>query len=638
MSLLDALEKMHVEAPKRASLFSSLGIDDVPRKEAFTRGPKVFGMSPVGNSEDLERILALPRRERPSEEQQAEMARIMTERLRRHNPACQCAALRPHDKNPCITSLNKVQGWYLYEFSQTLGALGSIAVGEGKTGIGVLLAMVFPWKEEDLANGKARAAILLQPNLREQFRADFKLWAQHFHVPNLAGSGEPFMPGKPVLDILAYSELSSKACTSWLKTNAPKLVTADECHNLKDTSSVRTSRFLTYFTQADVALCAHSGSLTTRGIGDHAHLAALSLGQGSPLPLDPRTVQEWAQALDYNPRGIQAPAGALKKLCAPDEPVHSGFRRRTIETCGVISTADAVLPTKLIIRERRPPSIPREIQDALKLIRNRKKRPDGEELTEQIEVVQTARQVAQGFFYFWRFPRGEPAELIAEWRLKRSAWNRELREKMEGRRLEYLDSPELLREAAERYLAGERGEGLPVWRSEHFAAWRDIEDKVKPVQGTKWLHTYLAEDAVQWGRQAPGIIWYENTAWGAKVAELGGFPLFDGGTDAEIARETGSRTIVASIDAHGIGKNLQMFHRALVIGSGPSDWEQLLGRLHRQKQEASEVIFDVYLHTPETKSLFVEAQGFAKRTHENTGKMERLLFAEKRLTSNGAGD
>ena len=632
MSFFDELDCAPI--PKRSSLFSSLGIDEGQSKADFRR-KNAFGLSPVGNSPDLERILALPRRARPSDEEQTRMAEIMTARLRRENTRCRCADIRPNDKNPCITRLNSVQGWYLYEGAASGGALGSIAVGEGKTGIGVLLSMVFPWTEEDLKSGRARAVILLQPNLRAQFRADFELWSQHFNTPNLAGSAGPFVPGRPTLDILAYSELSSPACSTWLRANKPKLLIADECHNLKDVTSVRTARFLKHFTQEDAVLCAHSGSLTTRGLDDFAHLSALSLGESSPMPLEPETVREWASALDSTPRGIAAPAGALKKLCEPGESVRSGFRRRFVETRGVITTAEAVLPVKLTIRERSVKT-PTEIAEALKLVRNRRKRPDGEELTEQHEVVATARQVAQGFYYFWRFPRGEPEELIAEWRKRRSNWNREVREKMDGRRAELLDSPELLRAAGERFLDGYSGP-LPVWRTQHLEAWREIEDKVQPVQGTKWLHTYLAEDAVRWGQQ-PGIIWYENTAWGLKVAELGGFPFYDGGKDAEIQAEDGHRTIVASIEAHGTGKNLQAFNRALATGSGPSDWEQLLGRLHRQKQQAPEVVFDVYLHTPEIRSLFTFAQTRARETHEKIGKMERLVFAEKHLTSVEASD
>lgn len=636
MSIFDELEKMPTEAPKRASLFASIGLDDAPKKENY-KSPS-FGVAPVGNSPDLERIVALPRRPRPSEEEQAEMARIMTLRLRRDNPKCECAKLRPYDKAPCITELNKVQGWYLHEFARASGALGSIAVGEGKTGIGVLLAMAFPWSDEDLKSGQARAVILLQPSLRAQFRADFKLWAQHFNTPNLAGSEGPFVPGRPVLDILAYSELSSAACSMWLHANKPKLIISDECHNLKDTTSVRTARFISYFTQADVALCAHSGSLTTRGLGDHSHLAALSLGEGSPAPIDPRTVVEWAGALDSNPKGMPSPAGALKQLCEPGESPREGFRRRFVETLGVITTAEAVLDAKLVIAERKAPPIPDTVKEALKVLRNRKKRPDGEELTEQHEVIATARQLAQGFFYFWRFPRGESAELIAEWRLRRSAWNREIREKMEGRRQVNLDSPELLREAAERYLAGDTSSGLPVWRSYSFEAWREIEKQVQPVQGTKWLDTFLAEDAVEWGNKSPGIIWSVNTAWGRKVAELGGFHFYEGDDDEEIAKERGDRTIVAAVKAHGTGKNLQMFSRALVLGAGPSDWEQLLGRLHRQKQQAAEVRFDVYLHTPEVRTLFRAAQEHSRYVYETTWKKERIFFAEKRLTSTSADD
>ena len=35
-------------------------------------------------------------------------------------------------------------------------------------------------------------------------------------------------------------------------------------------------------------------------------------------------------------------------------------------------------------------------------------------------------QLSAGFFYRWRYPRGEPEVLILDWFRKRQAWNREL--------------------------------------------------------------------------------------------------------------------------------------------------------------------------------------------------------------------
>ena len=83
------------------------------------------------------------------------------------------------------------------------------------------------------------------------------------------------------------------------------------------------------------------------------------------------------------------------------------------------------------------------------------------------------------------------------------------------------------------------------------------------------------------------------TAFGRAVAEAGDFPFYGAGdvAAAGILQENGKRTVVASIKAHGTGRNLQAFCRNLVANP-PSDgatWEQLLGRTHRQGQEADEV-------------------------------------------------
>lgn len=604
-----------------------------------------FGKKAAGDSADLQRILALPRRVPPTLEEQAEMATEMTARLRRDNARCGCKELRPWAKSPCITSLMPVQGWYLQEASTSGGVLGHVVAGGGKTGIDILLAMVLPWSAEDLASGAARVALLIPPSLRAQFRDDFLLWSQHFRVPNLAGGSGPFVPGRPILDVLAYSELSHEKCATWLRANSPKVIIADEAHNLKDKDSVRTGRFLRYFIEAEnVALFAHSGTLTTRSPDDYGHLSTLALREGSPLPLETSALKEWCDVLAPT-NGPPAPIGALRHLCEVGEPVRSGFRRRLVDTRGVITTEDARVAAHLKIIKRDPGPIPPSLEEALVYAR-KGTRPDwlapgsllpageGEELVEQMEVATVARQLAAGFFYRWKYPRGEPEELILKWLKKRGAFSRELRGRLENR-TDGMDSPGLLRAAAGRALEGYRGE-LPVWRSETFAEWQAIEPLVVPEQDTVWLDFFLACDAVAWARESPGVVWYGHTAWGRKVAELGGLPFFGGGEEASelIKQERGDRSIVASIKAHGTGKNLQMFSRALV-GNPPSDagiWEQLLARHHRQGQEATEVKFYVYRHTEEMRSAMDSALEYASYCQETTGKAERLLFAEKALT------
>lgn len=609
-------------------LLASLGLTDhaVEPHRAY-EGPR-FGREAVKPSDDLTRISGLPRRAPPSLAEQSQMAAVMTSLLARPNPACKCKELRPYAAEPCLTRFFPVQGWYLWEAMTNVGAVGMLAAGAGKTALDVFLAMVVP--------GVKRACLMIPPALRAQFAANYVEWSQHFHVPNVVDSGLPFTAGAPKLDVLSYSELSNESCAQWLSLHKPDIVICDEAHALKDKNATRTSRFLRYFIEHDESrLFWHSGSPTTRSPDDCAHLAALALREASPYPLEPSTVGEWSEAL-----GAKATIGegALMRLAAPGETARQGFRRRLVETAGVITTEDAQLDVPLKIRVR-PVAVPSILDEALVLVRGGE-RPDtmtgshfGEELTEQVEVVACARQVALGFFYRWKYPRGEPVELIDAWFAKRKAFGQELRLKLE-RRTDLMDSPALLRDAAQRHHENYRGH-LPTWAAASWPAWRDIQDSVWPEQETQWLDDSIVKDAVEWGREAPGIVWYSHVEFGRRVAAEGGFEIFEGGDEASIRIQTvsGEKTIVASVDAHGTGKNLQMFSRGLITApfAGGGKWEQVLARLHRYGQKAPAVVFDVYLHTPELRAALDSGLEDARYVYETTGKAERLLFAEKDL-------
>lgn len=606
------------------SLRDRLGLSSVAVKTGtgIYERRATYGRDAVKHSEDLDRILALPRRPRPTDAQQAEIAQRMTTLLRRDNPKCRCAELGSR----CITHLLPVQGWYLLE-AMAGGALGHVSAGAGKTLLGFLLPMVVP-------NVK-RAVLLVQPDLLSQTLHDFEVYGQHFKLPNLAGQKTgPFHVDRPVLDVLSYSKLSAKSCTSWFSSHKPDLVIADEAQNLSNSKGVRGDRFLRYFMDAPypVRLCAHSGSLTVDGLDDYSHLSALALLEGSPLPIDPGVVESWATALDPYREGNRPPAppGALLQLCEPGEHVRSGFRRRLVETLGVITTLDAAIPTKLVIRQRPAPSIPSKVQEALEQIRGGE-RPDGEELVEDVERKVAARQAAYGFYYYWRFPRGEPEDLIKQWYAARKAWGRALRDRLEARS-EGMDSPQLLTEAADRF-DFKTACGLPSWDCPARAPWREIQPRVVPVPAFEWIDDFMARDAAQWGKENVGIIYYAHTAFGRRVAEIGGFPLYAGGAEASegILEEKGDRTVVASIKAHGTGKNLQKFRRGLLANSPSNNGqlEQVLARIHRQGQQADSVSFDFYNHTAEVQDGWEKALSEASYKWQTTGSRERVLFADR---------
>lgn len=606
------------------TLAARLGLSSVGVSKPIFERKQTYGRLAVGDSEDLQRVLALPRRERPTDEDQLALVAPLTALLARENLNCRCASLGAK----CIKSLLPVQAWYLLEAMHG-GALGHVTAGSGKTLIGLLLPMVVP-------NTK-RAVLLVPPELMGQTLKDYQVASQHFRLPNLSGSSGAFYTDRPVLDVLAYSKLSAKSCTGWFAERKPDLVIADEAQNLSNVEGVRGDRFLRYFMTAEhpVRLCAHSGSLTVDGLDDYSHLAALALGAGSPLPIDPAAVIEWASALDPSREGKRPPAppGKLMKLAAEGEHVRSAFRRRLVNTLGVITTLDAAIPTKLILRRREAPALPPSVKEALAKVRAGE-RPDGEELQEELERKVAARQVAYGFYYFWRFPRGEPEELIARWRARRKAWGVALRNRLEARE-EHMDSPLLLKEAADRSDAGYTGP-LPTWHCPDRRPWREIEPLVQPVPAFEWIDDFMARDTVQWGRENVGIIYYAHTAFGRRVAELGGFPLFEGGAEASrgiiAENEAGAkRTIVASIEAHGTGKNLQRFNKGLLANTPANNGqlEQVLARMHRTGQDAPEVTYDFYCHTAEVQDGWEKALSEADYKYETTGSRERVLFADR---------
>ena len=115
------------------------------------------------------------------------------------------------------------------------------------------------------------------------------------------------------------------------------------------------------------------------------------------------------------------------------------------------------------------------------------------------------------------------------------------------------------------------------------------------------------------------------------MSKLTGFPYHGGGKQAssDILKENGKRSIVASINAHREGKNLQdSFSRNLVITVMPDagGLEQVIGRTHREGQPEDEVTFEFYLHTTELKDALEKAQLRAKYVQETTGSAQKLCY------------
>lgn len=624
------------------SLFRSLSptpLEAAPKVERESDGNVYLKGQAVGESRDLRRVLALPRRPRPDDAQIALWSAYIKQELGvvRTTP-CECET---KFKRLCCANLLPVQAWLLYEASTVGGVLGPIGVGHGKTLCNLLTPMV--------VSECKTAVLLLPPNLKSQLlEVDWHFYGQHWKLPNLAG-GRWLVPGRPTLHVVAFSELSGSRATDLLHRLRPDVVVVDEAHSVRNRTAARTKRFLRYFTDhPTVRLFAWSGTLTSRSLKDYAHLSNLALGESSPTPLHWPTVEEWAGHLD--PSEFRSPPGRLSQF---GSDARVGFAQRVVETHGVVSSGDTASCQASLIISERPLVAPKVVVDHLEALDATWTRPDGEELVDAMSVGRCARELSCGFYYRWRFPRKEPTEVIEKWFSARKAWNKELREKLKLSR-PHLDSPLLCAKAAIRWYKGyvhvERDlEGnelgrrelpprttsgpLPVWPSLCWPEWEQVRGTVQPETEAVWLDDGFVEDCLAWLQEGPGLLWYEFDGLAQRIHQRGrecrvaitrAGPGVDG--NQAVLGLQGSESVVASIRAHGTGKNLQQFSRNLVANppSSGSEWEQLIGRTHRTGQTADEITFEVYRHTDPVLKAVEKARDLSEYIQDTFGAKQRL--------------
>lgn len=635
--------------------------------------------TPVRGSRDLDRIVALDHRpvlDLKSTRAEA-LVQLMTERYSNGVPAnggCRCKQIRP--RRPCVTTLLPLQAWALYEAGLAKGLLGFLPVGAGKTILDLLL--IFPLDVD-------KALALVPSNLVTQLWTDYQLLSQHFTVPSISIEGlnkSMVQRGQPMLYVQAYGAISRPGNTDYIDKLKPKAVISDECDKLADLEGSATARRAFRFAveNPDSLFCGLTGSPGDKEIGEFAHLAAWALKDNSPVPLDPKEVEQWGTAIDVSE--MPSPAGALRALCLDGDTSTAGVRRgffnRLSETLGVIiassndvevSDENGIIANTVIdntVKERPAPTLPPLIVKALELARGFK-RPDtllgapmDEELETPIERARTIAEVVSGVMNVWEFPpispdgkkflsiakggRYQEAKVIDEvWYPARAAYNKAVRAKcIEG--AQFLDSPKLCEDAARRYWGDipdasefktveefEKWKNGPVWPCPEYPDWRDVRGQVKPMPVAKRLHPYLVEDAAKWALENRGIVWYDLVEFGQWVAELSGLPLHGGGPKAlaRISAEDGSRSIIASIESHGRGRDgLQDLFAQQLVAQSPSSarrFQQLLGRLIRRGQRSFEVFTWIYLHIPELRTALDQALKRGSFAEEALGMKQQLL-------------
>lgn len=546
----------------------------------------------VGPSLELERILALPRRAPYTEggDYDALVAK-WTDKL------CTPGGTQ---------RLRAIQAFTFEDVTQCRGGFLSAGVGRGKTLIAALLGTVL----------NAERTLLFIPNggRAQFFQISYPQLARDWQVPPLAVEGAA--QTGPVLKVVTYDEWSQKANAGLLETYKPDLIIGDEAHLIFRKGTARYRRLKEFARHnPSTKFFFQTGTPTKNSIKDSAHLYALALRAGSPIPRNAYDLEEWSQALDPVRQPI-APGELVRfwgvRRDYSTTEVREGFRRRLVETRGVINTTVSVLPIRLELHTRLI-EIPAPMAKALKDFRETWSTPGGEEITEILEFYRHAREMACGFYYKWADP--VPTD---DWLEARAEWFREVRGYLKSGGRPGMDSQGLLEDAAR---SGKRP-------SANYDAWAAIKQKCHPVSVPVWINDFLIRDALEWGRTHIGIIWYEHAAVGEMLHKLSAFSHYGAGDDG-ILFEDGTRTIIASRPTHFQSKELTAFHQQLILSppSSGDTWEQLLGRTFRDRQTSGVIKTWVYQHTPELKQALKDAAGDAKATRENFGLDQLLLNA-----------
>ncbi len=542
--------------------------------------PPRAGGRVVPRSEDFERVDALPRRR--CEPVDGAFVTALTERWRAHGGTMR---LRP------------IQAAALWEAHTRGGLFAPIGVGQGKTLIDALLPLVLD---------SERAVILTAPALVAQLERDLRALAAHWCVR------------LHVITVVSYGALSTAAGTGLLERLAPDLIVADECHYLRHGTAARTKRFLRYMAaHPRTRFCAMSGTITARSLRDYAHLARLALGAGAPVPLHRSALDAWCGALDegLDPAERCGP-GVLARWAGPGETVRAGFRRRLVETPGVVATTESAVETGLELHARGL-KCPR-IAAALERLALTAADPQGVALPDKLAVARVARQLACGFWYRWAWPGGEPDHA---WLAARNAWHGAVYALLAEDPGEGLDSPLLLARAAE------RGELTPRLQR-LWSEWDRVRARPEPPVEAVWFSDALVRDVARAVRAAgePVLVWYEHAAVGERLAAHLGVPLYGPGAEPPAAP---AHTCVVSARAHGTGRNLQGWARNLVVTAPSSGaaWEQLIGRTHRPGQGADVVVFEVYAHAEALARAVAQARRDAGYIEATTGQVQKLGLA-----------
>lgn len=501
----------------------------------------------------------------------------------------------------------------LYDYG---GLFGMLQVGEGKSLLGFLAARLM---ENHQHRPCERPLLLVPASLkRKTEELDLPFYRLHWKMPTK-------------LTIISYETLQSAKNAELLFQLLPDLIILDECQALRNPKAARTRRVHRYISRTReighrVSVAAMSGTVTKNSIKDYAHILAWCHPEGCPVPLHYPRVVEWSNAIDARvPEQNRVEPGALSQFCAQGENIRQGFRRRLVETPGVLASEGSPFgggeEPGIEIHEVPFGVPPIEIREAFDNLRESMETPGGDEISDQLSLWRHASSLAQGFYLRWLWANGEMDDHDIEWLMKRKAWKKFVRDTLKYNRRD-LDSEKQVA------LACEQGH----YDAQLYREWVEIRDvrygRPGPPTEAVWISDWYLNKVKHFiaGKRDKFLLWTRHPDVGERLAEMLDVPYFGAGSEGV---EDCTDTCVLSIQSHGTGRNLQHFNHNFFVAPplGGNRFEQTMGRTHRPGQTADTVYYYMSLHCRELYLGFQQAIDDSRYAYETTGTDQKLIKA-----------
>ena len=537
----------------------------------------------------------------------------------------------------------------IHSYLETETGFFSIKVGGGKTGLCMLIASHFHRKYP-----QAKCLLLIPASVYAQFWLEDLPWARKHLAITVPwyGLGKSTQKkrltlakcGRPGAYVLPYSCLSTEDTIEVLRCIDASLVIADEAQNLRG-KSAKAKRWWSFVRKHSPAGVAMSGTLTGKSLMEYHSLIRWCLQGNSPVPSTKVDAVKWANMIDS---GAEEPSDEELAEIAPllrwantthdTKGIREAFKTRLLTAPGFHTSGDKELGVSLEISNKPAPGATPAYLEMVKKVQERWQHPSGDVISYGIELHSCLRELSAGFYYerYWDEDHPLVGQAKERWELGQEYY-KELRDFF-GQTIyprEGLDTPM----AVGKYHSDHgRIQSAPdlydLWSEWRALDRPDLPDRLsRPVR----VDDYKIKAAVRWARalKGGGILWVIHKAVGVWLMEelrKAKVPCRKKGSGDEWLRGDGSNAYVcvASIDAHGTGKNLQDFEHQYIVQwpRSATQCEQLIGRTHRTGQQADRLVINTNLTSDwdhEQMSCTIQDTVYVAET---MGGRRKLLIAD----------